>query len=174
MAENQGKSSITMDIRYKGAWDETNMRTAARDQIILVYLMVSASFLAVAFKSAEWRNIALIIPYMSFVVTLLQCHHDFIVYHLNKYLFRMVEDNDWFKDKQYLGKAIIGGWFFTSASLATIVGFSAIALFLTKDNYGEKNLLNLLWCWGILITGISMLLIFCFRIWRLRVMRERT
>ena len=173
------KEIIPLATRYQGAWYETQARGTVRDQILSQYLVVSSAILGVALANESLLSLALVVPFVGFIVALMLMHNDIVISALNRYAQRLEKEadlgkNDWFTSPQGLGTALWAGAFFqTSAALFAVVGLGAIALYLTREIVGDKGYLEEVWYLDVVIEWVTFLLLIIVRVARLYLEQPR-
>jgi hypothetical protein len=171
---------VSVDVRYKGAWDEAQRRVVARDRALLHYLLLSSSLLGVALTNASLQLLALVVPYLALVVALMLCHHDWVLGVLTRYLEEIAEEEanpggaipegpnpeDWFASKDWVGSALGAGWLHSTAQVLALAGASVIAILLTREPSGAQALFTAMWFLSLAATAAAVLLTVVFRVYR--------
>jgi hypothetical protein len=160
------KSQISSDIQYLGAWNELNMRTNARDQVLTIQLSVSAGLLAAAFSEKKFTEAALIVPYLSLILVSMQCHHDWVCRLLSDCLRNSAEDSpdDWWnRTNERVGETVLAGLLHTFASILGVLLTGGVALVLTRAEF-RGNIVGRI---GWVALGLTVVLLIVARMYRL-------
>ena len=145
--ERHRLNAIYWSGRYEGAYNQISIRIAARDNIQIGYIAAAITLIGVAFVSADFRKLTLIIPYMALVASLALANHETVIRQLENYLADLVEDipDDWFSRRRISQESIDGLAYRTRALVIAVGGSAAVALVTSKGAVIGEVYLLLIW-----------------------------
>jgi hypothetical protein len=167
------RDELSASIRYQTASYESTTRLVERDRILMQYLLGAGALTGIAFGSTNSRELALVIPYMALVVTLLLTHHDYVISLLANYLGELaikseLHNQDWQLCRRGSRRATIIGFFLRLGALVTAIGApSYAAILLTEESVKHNALLCTIWTAAWYVTGAALLLIVGVRLYRI-------
>ncbi len=174
MAESVGQreeryrvDNIYWGPRYEAANQQMTIRIAARENILIGYIAAAATLIAVAFGSQEFRQLALVIPYMAAAVAMILLNHENVIRQLEAYLADITKHmpNDW-SGREAISRERIMGLGYRTAALFLIIGVSSSAAILVGRDVTRDSIV--VWWGGILFTVVATILIVWPRIRRMR------
>jgi hypothetical protein len=118
---------ISDDATYQSAWNEAMRRVIVRDTTLLGYVGAVGTLL---FQGQGRPELALAVPFVTFVLGCSIAHHDFMIASLNGYLrgFQPKEPSTHLWHSSRLrGSLIIGLLFYTVPAVAIFVAYSLMA-----------------------------------------------
>jgi hypothetical protein len=118
---------ISDDATYQSAWNEAMRRVIVRDTALLGYVGAVGTLL---FQSQQKAELALAVPFVTFVLGCAIAHHDFMIASLNSYLrgFQSKEPGtQLWHSSRLRGSLIIGFLLYTVPAIAIFVVYSCIA-----------------------------------------------
>src|SRR6266849_4305979 len=87
---------VSDDATYQSAWNEAMRRVVIRDTTLLGYVAAAGTLIATSLQKQNGRpELALAVPFVTFVAGNIIAHHDFMIGRLNRYLrgFRAASEN---------------------------------------------------------------------------------
>lgn len=167
------RDEVSASIRYQTASFESTTRLAERDRILMQYLLGASALTGVAFGSTNFRELALVIPYMALVVTLLLTHHDYVISLLASYLGELaiksnLHGQDWQLCSSGSRRATIVGFFLRLGALVIAIGApSYAAILLTEEPVKYNALLRATWTYAWYAMGAALVLTIGVRLYRI-------
>jgi hypothetical protein len=113
---------------YQSAWNEAMRRVIVRDTILGAYI-TAAGALTIASRASN--ELALGIPFLTFIAGCMIAHHDFMIASLNKYIrqFRPEDSGTTLWHSRHLrGPLIIGLLLYTTPVIIIFSGYSWAAM----------------------------------------------
>jgi hypothetical protein len=167
------RDEIPASTRYQTASYESTMRIVERDRILMQYLLGAGALTGIALGSTNFRELALVIPYMAVVVALLLTHHDYVISLLASYLGELaiksdLHNQDWQLCRRGSRRATITGFFLRLGALVIAIGApSYAAILLTEEPVKHNALLYAIWTSTWYVTGAALILIVGVRLYRI-------